>query len=158
MSRYKQELLFQTCSENIYCKNILMIMINNKVLSTCHRKCLTRTIINSLTDRISSAWTSTSWSALERLVNHAAFATPLRQHLHWFFRLFSWTCSLTSYHDASCGTWNVPCGDQFGAVHRFQRAFSSPQHFWQQRIDTSHKKNFPNNGRPQCGREGLWHS
>ena len=99
----------QDTNKNYYSKHVLktfivkiflMIMINNKFLSTCHRTHLMHANINSLMDRISSAWTSASWSALGRLVNHAAFAVPSCQHLHWFFLLLSWTCGQTSYHDA----------------------------------------------------------
>ena len=97
----------QDTSKNYYSKCVLktfivkiFLMINNKFLSTCHRTCLMRANINGLMDWISSAWTSTSWSALGRLVNHAAFAMPSHQHLHWFLSLLSWTSGRTSYYDA----------------------------------------------------------
>ena len=159
MSRYKQEPLLQTCSENIYCKHIfndkqqvLVYMLQNARL-TCAN-------INCLTDRISSAWTSTSWSAFGRLVNHAAFAAPSCQHLHWFFSLLSWTCGRTYYHDTfDRHVRTAPCDDQLGTwCTSSNMHFHLLQHSWQQRIDTSHKKSFPNNGRPRCGQEGPWHS
>ena len=137
----------------------ILLIINNKFLSTCHRTCLTRANINSLTDQISSAWTSTSWSALGRLVNHAAFAAPSRQHLHWFFLRLSWTCGRTSFHDARCDMCRThPAVISLGLCTSSNVPFHLLSMSWRQRIDTSRKKNFPNNGQPQCGQEGLWHS